>query len=146
MLWIFDTVQAQPSTVYVQQAPGGMSEFTKVLIAASVGAVFGIGGNIMMEFIKPRIAKRSLKREITAQLIGEIKRNIKHLKDVRAVIQATKNGSPMNVEHALYLLSNIWDDRYQHYVADQPILIWEIDRNKSIESSIRWQRRLCQQQ
>jgi hypothetical protein len=133
MLQILDTVQAQPTVVYVQQAAGGMSEFTKVLIAASVGAVFGIGGNIAMEFLKPRIAKRSLKREIIAQLSDEIKRNLKHLNSVRDVIQAAEKGEPMNYEHAHYLISNVWDDRFRHYLADEPIMVYEIDRNKSLE-------------
>jgi hypothetical protein len=74
------------------------------VLAASVGAVFGIGGNIAMEFIKPKIAKGALKREVSAQLVREIKRNLKHMKDAREVIQATKDGAPMKKEHALYLL------------------------------------------
>lgn len=72
MFWIADTVQAQPTVVYVREAAGGMSEFTKILISATVGALVGIVSNIAMEYIMPRISRKNLLKVVTDQLVSEL--------------------------------------------------------------------------
>jgi hypothetical protein len=117
--------------VYVMPAPAGMPEWAKIVISASVGAVFGVGGNIMMEMLKPKISKGSSRREVVAQLVTEVRRNREHLESIRKALEEGENDKSKN--HALYVLNHIWDDRYRYYKKEQPILVYEIDRHKSLD-------------
>ena len=58
--------------VTVQPAPVGIPEWAKIVVSASVGALFGIGSNIAMELIKPSISKRQLKKSIATHLAAEV--------------------------------------------------------------------------
>jgi hypothetical protein len=73
--------------VTVQQPPGGMPEWVRIVISASVGAFFGVGGNVAMELLKPKIVKGPSRREVVAQLVIEIRRNLDHLESIKKVIQ-----------------------------------------------------------
>ncbi|HTF71135.1 MAG TPA: hypothetical protein VK638_51555 [Edaphobacter sp.] len=127
---IHDVVQAAPPQVFVTvQQPTGLPEWVKIIISASVGALFAVLGSVVMEFIKPKIARR----QIALQLMAEVKRNLDYLKKVDDVIKASSEGEQLNVHHAEYLISNVWDDRFRHYMKDQPILVYQIDRHKSLE-------------
>lgn len=126
---IRDVVQAAPPQVFVSvQSPPGMPEWVKIIISASVGALFAVLGGVVMEFVKPRIAKR----EVELQLVAEVKRNLAHLNKVEQVIKTASDGGKMNMPHAEYLITNVWDDRYRHYIKEQPIFVYQIDRQKSL--------------
>lgn len=60
--------QLPPINVVVQQPPAGMPEWAKLLISAAVGAVFAIVGNIVMEYVKPMIQRRSITRHLMVEL------------------------------------------------------------------------------
>jgi hypothetical protein len=127
---IRDVVQAAPPQVFVTvQQPNGLPEWVKIIISASVGAVFALLGSVVMEFINPKIARR----QIALQLVAEVKRNLDYLKKVEEVIKTATDGGKMNMPHAEYLISNVWDDRFRHYMKEQPILVYQIDRHKSLE-------------
>jgi hypothetical protein len=61
-----------PINITVQQPAGGIPEWAKILISASVGAAFAVGTNAIMEFIKPAITKRSVKSMVVRSLINEV--------------------------------------------------------------------------
>jgi hypothetical protein len=125
-----DIVQAAPPQVFVTvQQPTSLPEWVKIIISASVGAIFALLGSVVMEFMKPKIAKR----QIALQLVAEVKRNLDYLKKVEEVIKASAGGEPLNMPHAEYLISNVWDDRFRHYMKEQPILVYQIDRHKSLD-------------
>jgi hypothetical protein len=123
-------VQAAPPQVFVTvQPPPGMPEWVKIIISASVGALLAVLGSVVMEFIKPKIARR----QISLQLVAEVKRNLGYLKKVEEVIKAAANGEPLNMAHAEYLISNVWDERFRYYMKEQPIFVYQIDRQKTLE-------------
>ena len=123
-------VQAAPPQIFVAvPQTTGKSEFLKTIISASVGALFAIIGSVVMEFVKPKIARR----QIALQLVAEVKRNLDYLKKAEDVIKAAPNGEPMNMPHMDYVISNVWDDRFRHYMKEQPIFVYQIDRHKSLE-------------
>src|ERR1035438_2966710 len=76
MLLQFWPPQLPPINVTVQPPAGGMSEWEKTLISAGVGALFGILSSIAMEYVKPAIAKRSLKKTIEGHLGAEMSLNL----------------------------------------------------------------------
>jgi hypothetical protein len=121
----------QPINVIVQQ-PIGWPVWQTTLFSAAIGAILGIAGNVTMEFLKPRIGNFVSRQEVSKQLVIEVTRNLSYLEKVRILLRAANRGEAMNKEHAKYLLSNIWDDRYRHYLADKPILVFEIDRHKQL--------------
>jgi hypothetical protein len=56
-----------PIKVFVQNPPG-MSEWAKTLLSASVGFVFAMVASVVMEYVKPWIAARSLQRDMSSHL------------------------------------------------------------------------------
>ncbi len=100
-----------------------------LLLLVQASALFAVLGSVVMEFTKPKIARR----QIALQLVAEVKRNLDYLKKIEEVIKAAEGGQRLNMSHAEYLITNIWDDRFRHYMKEQPILVYQIDRHKSLE-------------
>jgi hypothetical protein len=71
--------------VTVQQPSGGMPEWVKILISALVGASFGILNSISMEYVKPWISRRLLKRTIKKHLNDEFLGNLTAIDAAQAV-------------------------------------------------------------
>jgi hypothetical protein len=74
--------------VYVttQQPPGGMPEWVKIVISAAVGALFGIAGSVVMEFVKPKILNADLKRTVAFQLSWELDTNMRKIKGLSTAL------------------------------------------------------------
>lgn len=53
-----------------------MTEFAKTLVSAATGALFGILGNVAMEFAKPYIARHVSNKTVSAQLTAELLGNM----------------------------------------------------------------------
>jgi len=67
-----------PINITVQQPPAapGMSEWEKTLISAGVGAPFGILSILLMEYLKPYIAKRLTMKTVGDRLAAELFQNL----------------------------------------------------------------------
>ena len=120
--------------VTVQQPPAGMPEWVKIVISAAVGAVFAIGGSMLMELMKPKIAKVSSRKEVKTQLVIEVKRNLEQLNKASKVMSEAREGKRHDAYGAVYYLRNIWNDRYLYYLQNQPIYVFELDRLKLLKS------------
>jgi hypothetical protein len=126
-------IQAAPTTIYVREAPG-MPEWVKILISAGTGALFAIIGSVVMEFMKPKIAKRALKREITAQLVGEVEDNLRPLREVREILKEDEILATKNYFRIVTILKRVADERYREYLETHKILIYEIDHAKNLDN------------
>src|SRR4051794_37652562 len=84
--------QIPPIQVTVQSPPG-MPEWIKILITAATGALLGIISNIAMEYVKPWIARRQLRKTVTAQLMNEFRENVSIVAAARRILLRAEHDS-----------------------------------------------------
>ena len=150
LLLIFQSVQqvspfGQQVTpnVYVtlQSAPMGMPEWVKILLSATVGALVGIISNIAMEYVKPWIVRRGLRKSVATQLVSEWAVNYSKIESgvrVLAKVDATLEGSEDNaMAIAEAILLDIDMDRYEFNFANNKSLVYEIDPKNRITTAYR---------
>jgi hypothetical protein len=122
--------------VTVQPPPGGMPEWVKILLSATVGAFVGIVSNIAMEYMKPWIAKRNLRKTVTGQLVSELAANYSKIESgLRALakVDETTGSSKKNaMAMAGIILKDIDVDRYEFNFTNNKALVYEIDLNNSL--------------
>jgi hypothetical protein len=119
-----------PIYVTVQQPAGGMPEWVRTLISAGVGALFGILSSTAMEFVKPILMKRTVRK----QVIAELKRNMKPLQDLESIFQSGSyrerdltpvyNMWPITVE---VFLDKVSGDRYKYYFEMEKAAFYSLD-------------------
>jgi hypothetical protein len=133
-------IRAAPAPVHVivDRVPEGLSELAKTLIAAGVGAVFAIAVSIAMEFVKPQIVKQLNRKEIESQLAQELTDNLHLLDELILWINSnclTLGGNERWVaalETINMSLAGTGRDRYDHYLANQKVLLYEIDDTQTL--------------
>ena len=127
-----------PPNVYVtvQQPSGGMPEWIKILLTAAVGALVGIVSSIAMEYVKPWIAKRLMKRTVKTQIYAELLVAGSEAESALRILKSAEGLSAKEREFALQCArmigSNIESDRFDFYFSDQKALVYEIDQDKLI--------------
>ena len=116
--------------VYVTVLPAadGMPEWVKILISAGVGALFGIVGSTVMEFIKPKISNAALKKAIARQLAFELVTNCHKIDGLSEALAAVP--TPENFKLCQAVLSTTeklkWD-RYGFYLSEERGCVYEMD-------------------
>jgi hypothetical protein len=125
-----------PINVTVQQPAGGMPEWVKILISAGVGALFGILSSIAMEYLKPYIAKRFLRKTVSAQVGAELVENLGEVEAAYRILEDAKNKSTdarrMANLNARMIGSSRKFDRYDHYFAEEKSVLYEIDEQQTL--------------
>lgn len=118
--------------VAVQQPAAGMPEGMKILITASTGAIIGIGGNFLMEFVRPWVAKGKLKRSIAKQLVYELRRNLQSIYFLAEMLESDRllPGSWRKMYVADRLSSHDWG-RYEFFLENRRETIYEMDQTAS---------------
>ncbi len=123
-----------PINITVQQAAGGMPEWVKILISAGVGAIFGIAGNIAMEYAKPVIVHRQKRRSVKVQLTAEVRKAmeailecIKYLKEAPLDTGEQRGNAWRWATAFLNGRIPLLDDRYDFYFATEKATVYEID-------------------
>jgi hypothetical protein len=140
LLPLQQTISALPQQVHVivDRVPptAGLPEWAKLLIAAGVGAVFGVGSNIAMEFIRPIIAKRLLIRGMKTQLTAELKHNISVLDAFVRVVDDMEKGATAAHAPDLVFLEVIADeikrDRFEFYFSNNKADLYELEEVQSL--------------
>jgi hypothetical protein len=135
MFLLFQAVAQQipPIQVTVQQAgtPPGLPEWIKILITAGVGAVFGFSSSVLMEFLKPYIAKRGLKKTIERQLGDELVKGLNELSGVTRTFKKVNLSDPVERKilggYTRVMVNVVKRDRYDFYFATEKALVYEID-------------------
>lgn len=115
-----------------------MTEFAKTLLSAATGALFGIVGNVAMEFAKPYIARHVSKKTVSAQLAAELLGN---MDTIEAAVKIITNASdqPNERQHkfavmAVLLLKGVKTDRFDDYFENQKATVYEIDTGRKLIS------------
>jgi hypothetical protein len=138
MLWFENVMQAQPNVIYVQQAAGGMEEWVKILISAATGAVFGILGNVAMEFAKPYISKSVSKRTVTVQIGAELVENMDSIEGAERLVADAADQPEARKRNtiliAVLLLKGLKSDRFDYYFENQKETVYEIQGAKKLIS------------
>jgi hypothetical protein len=141
LLWLQAAHQLPPIYVTVQQppVPPGLPEWVKLLISAGVGALFGISANIAMEFIKPAIAKRLMRKTVERQvLFGEFKENLNKIDAVSRMAKRAENGSEDNHAACLSYIrsttSEISTDLLRSCYESQRAILDEMDPARKLGS------------
>jgi hypothetical protein len=115
-----------------QPVPSGMSEWTKTIISAGIGAVFGISGNIAMEYVKPIIQRRAIAR----QLVNEMLHNYSYAVAANEIL-AENNKAPIIRKHAIVIgarrfLSGLDPQRFKYFTGNQQSVVFEIRKIESL--------------
>jgi hypothetical protein len=138
MLLLLQTAAQQlpPINVTVQPPAGGLPESVKILISASVGAMFGIGSNIAMEFVKPWIAKRLTRRTMADHLGNELVDNQSKVEAADRILTETAGKEPQDREYAQHvckvIAATIDSDRFDHFFASQKAVLYELDEGRAL--------------
>jgi hypothetical protein len=137
------TMAQAPPQIYVtvQQPPGGMPEWLKILITAGVGALVGICSNIAMEYVKPWVAKRVLKKTVTKQIHDELLKALAAAHSAYRILNSAADKSEdekrVAAGYAELIGSGVETDRFDFYFADQKALMYELDESNSIKTFYR---------
>jgi hypothetical protein len=122
---------SSPIYVNVQQPPPGMPEWEKLLISAGVGALLGIISNIAMEYVKPWIAKRLLRRTVADQLAAELADNMNEVDAGKNLLEEEVSKPPNEQETVLTVIrisaGLVKSDRFDYYFAEQKAIVYELD-------------------
>jgi hypothetical protein len=122
-----------PVYVTVQQPSGGPSEWVKIMVSAGVGAAFGIGANVLMEFVKPYIFRKYRITNIKKRLAEEMRDNLSALEECYRVFEEAGVGSEEDQRRAMAVASivaqRLRSDRWEFYLDEQKELIFELDES-----------------
>jgi hypothetical protein len=127
-------VDPAPVHVIVDHIPTapGLPIWVTTLISAGIGAVFGILSGSVMEVLKPLISRRVVAAQVKPQLIEELKRNLEKIGDVDRWDQSKADKSI--IAFANYLTRIIDQSKYSHYIVEEPLVIFDLDRDKWLAS------------
>jgi hypothetical protein len=134
MLWLLQAVPHLPNgtPIYITvQQPAGIPDWIKIVISAAVGAVFGGGTSVLMEFVKPSISKRQLKKGMVVHLIAEAMDALQAIEACQRIFSAVEDverSGAVALAFAEFQLHDHFGERYEHYFNEQKIATHEIDR------------------
>jgi hypothetical protein len=121
----------------LQQSSGAMPEWTRTLITAATGAVIGIGSNILMEFIRPYIAKTLARKTMASQVSAELTRNLRIIEAGYQWLQDANGKERIvvaRVNHIVrFIPALIKSDRFAFFAGAQKAIMYEYDPEGSLE-------------
>ena len=139
---LFQAAQQMSPEVYVnvQASSGGMPEWVKILISAATGSVFGIAGNVTMEVVKPKMARRRTRAIVLAQINEEFLQNMNAISAVNRMLQDVKNESDSEKATAMNfgqaILHQFATDRFKLYFEKEKDILYEIEGIQQLISFI----------
>ncbi|MGB6946470.1 MAG: hypothetical protein WBE37_29000 [Bryobacteraceae bacterium] len=116
--------------ITVQEPAGGMPEWERIIISAGVGALFSIIGSLIMEFVKPRIANRVLKKRIAVHLIQEVSGTLEAIEACRRAFDEVGDvrlSGSIAISYAGSRLEREIGEKYQHYFNAERVATYELD-------------------
>jgi hypothetical protein len=122
--------------VTVAQPAAGLPEWVKILISAGVGALFGILANVAMEYVKPRIAKRLLKKGICAQVGAELIDNLDKIESCNRLLKYAQIKSlpaqKRSVSMVKAIVCEVQRNRFDHCLKEHETVMYEINGHSSL--------------
>ena len=125
-------LQSAPLPIHVTlQQPPGLPFWETAVISALVGTFFGFASSFAMEFVKPWIASRLLKKKILEQLDKEFCENYRVLLDVVEITKDYDGGSTEIRECITHLVrdigGSITQDRFNYYKDNEKAAFYDAD-------------------
>ena len=119
--------------VTVEQAPR-MPEWVNILISAGVGAVLGIAGNVVMEFVKPILARRRAARQLSVELVNRLSMVVAadQLLKENVFADLKRRHSVANV--IITTLKRNRLERYAYFTGSQQSVVYEIPKFEKLRS------------
>jgi hypothetical protein len=131
-------VQQVPPVIHVtvQQPPaGGMPEWAKTLISASVGAFFAIISNVLIEYRHERRIRKQAREQVTAELMSNMDFVTSHWRYLSSSDNETaKDEENEMAARTLLMLMDIHRDRYTYFFEEHKSILYGIDSNKRLSS------------
>jgi hypothetical protein len=120
-----------PINVTVQQPAGGMPDWAKI----AIGALLAILTSLVVEIVKPSIAKASRKRDIARQVDPELMNNMATVESSYRVLRSTDPS--VNVEAQVGLAQRILQvlrsDRYDLYFGTEKGVVFDLDEDQLLQ-------------
>ncbi len=132
-LFLAASQQLPPISVTVQQPPSWPVWLT-TLFSAGVGAALGIGSSILMEYVKPLLAKRREKKLVVGQIGAELMENLSAFEAAQRIFQKaeTKNEKQVALMIAWCVSASIKTTRFKLYAEKYNDLVHEVDPDSAI--------------
>jgi hypothetical protein len=125
-------LQGVPPPIHVTvQQPPGLPFWETAIISAVVGTFFGFTSSLAMEFLRPAIASRLLKKTILKNLDKEFCENYGALLDALELMRDYDTASDDIKQHITYVVQqiggSITKERFTHYKETQKAIFYEAD-------------------
>ena len=131
LLLLQATAQQLPPVYVTVQTPPGMPIWLSVSISASIGAMFAVLTNVLMEFVKPKINRRLLHQKMREHIDAEFKKNMALIyKGFRTFELLGDNAEDIASDArqvVIFGLLFLKCPKFIHYNDEQPIAVSEID-------------------
>jgi hypothetical protein len=142
MLLLFDAIPQTlpPINITVQPPAGAIPDWLKTVISAGLGALFGVVTSILMEFVKPLLSKRQLKKEMRVHLIAEADDALQAIEACLRIFNAVENSErsrEVAVTFAGLTLGEGFGEIYDHFFNERKILTYEIDHHMALRGLYR---------
>lgn len=122
--------QVAPNIYVTVQSATGIPEWVKILASASVGAAFGIASSLLMEFVKPWIARRHALKTMIPQLNEELLKNINQFENAEKTMNVQGHDRHQRVLLAnLILKTLVRSDRFDYFFANEKSLVYDYDQD-----------------
>jgi hypothetical protein len=122
--------------VSVQPPAGGMPEWVKLLISAGTGALLGIASNVVMEYVKPWIARRVASQQLKDELTEELTDNLDLMNSLNLYLARTKDDSTVEdsaiFSRAISAAADVTRDRYDYFYEENKIVLHNTPGKKSL--------------
>jgi len=121
----------QPINVIVQQAPG-MPAWIIALISALAGGVLGFAGSLAMEYTKPYLTRRTVRKHLNDEFVA----NLSRVEAASRVLVKAQDSSFTDKSFALLTVDSILSqnkmDRFETYFSTQKNAVYEVDTNQRL--------------
>lgn len=132
LLLIQAAAQQLPPINVTVQSPPGMAEWLKAAISAGIGALFGMAGNIGMEYLRPFI----FKTKMTKQLAMELANNLLMMGVLENLLDHVGKGGKLYISDPDAFLRTVvcamHGDHYEHYLEKYPSELRDITGSKGL--------------
>jgi hypothetical protein len=124
----------QPINVIVQQP--GPALWLTIILSALTGAISAILGGLVVEYVRPHMAKWRKKKMIREMLNDEFLANFGELEAALRVLRHAEKGSDSRKSHSLLVLNEIRhrviQDRYDLCFEKEKGIFYELDKKRRL--------------
>ncbi len=134
-MFVPEMTPIQPVNVIIHNPPG-ISEFAKTMLSASVGFLFGIAGNVLMEFVKPKFEMQRRKDLVIRQVHPEFLQNMNAVDGAMQLLDAVVDeGETVQMSTCFFanqVLSDFRHDRFDQCFEKEKDAAYAVDNRGNL--------------